>query len=145
MDTWTINTVNCIVNCPSFDFCVNTAVQEFTTVSEFENNGGSVSFPCNVSNSNISLTSNISDGNSCPEIITYSYDIWDDCLNYATCIVIYTVDDKIDPLITCPPDITLNCEMSIDTLITGSPLVSDNCGIDSLSYTDNFTLSCGKS
>lgn len=42
------------------------------------------------------------------EIIGY----WED--NFNTCMVVITVQDKIDPIIVCPPDLTVECGLHFD-------------------------------
>ncbi|MBX7164231.1 MAG: HYR domain-containing protein, partial [Saprospiraceae bacterium] len=50
-----------------------------------------------------------------------------------------TVEDKLAPVLVCVPDIVLTCGSSEDPINTGTPLVTDNCGIFTLSYKDNAT------
>lgn len=49
--------------------------------------------------------------------------------NYNDCMVEVTIQDKIAPEITCPPDIEITCEEDYnDPAVTGSPTVDDQCG-----------------
>ncbi|MEO6189946.1 MAG: T9SS type A sorting domain-containing protein [Saprospiraceae bacterium] len=48
-----------------------------------------------------------------------------------------TVEDKIAPRLTCPPNITVSCAAGISPSVTGVPVVIENCGGASLSYRDN--------
>ncbi len=58
-----------------------------------------------------------------------------------TCMVGVLVQDKLNPEIICPLDITLNCEEPIlDLSITGEPLVSDNCAVVDLTFSDSIDL-----
>jgi HYR domain-containing protein len=58
-----------------------------------------------------------------------------------SCMVEVIVQDKLNPLITCPPDTILDCEnYPVDPLVTGEPYVYDNCGIAEVSYTDSLDL-----
>ena len=48
---------------------------------------------------------------------------------YNECDVIVTVDDKLPPVITCPPDQVIDCQDDYwDLSIYGYPTVTDNCG-----------------
>ena len=49
------------------------------------------------------------------------------------------MEDKLAPVLVCVPDIVLTCGSSEDPINTGTPLVTDNCGIFTLSYKDNAT------
>ncbi|MEZ4963255.1 MAG: hypothetical protein R2830_25765 [Saprospiraceae bacterium] len=62
-----------------------------------------------------------------------------DCYgNTNSCMVQVFVQDKLPPAITCPADITINCSDPIPPPLsqTGSPVVLENCGIDTLIYAD---------
>lgn len=49
-----------------------------------------------------------------------------------------TVEDKLPPVLICPPDVTYTCGYSGSTPdCTGTPFVSDNCGSYSLTYYDD--------
>ncbi|MEO6190192.1 MAG: T9SS type A sorting domain-containing protein [Saprospiraceae bacterium] len=60
--------------------------------------------------------------------------------NTNECMVLVTVQDKIAPVITCPPNITVNCTVNIfDLSVTGRPVASDNCGNPTVTYKDDST------
>ena len=65
--------------------------------------------------------------------------------NSNICLVFVYVQDKFRPHITCPPDIRIDCGEDINDLnLTGAATAIDNCGIDTLGYSDNIELSgCG--
>jgi uncharacterized repeat protein (TIGR01451 family) len=71
--------------------------------------------------------SDVSDHNTCPEIITRTYRVYDGCLNHADAIQYIRVHDTIPPTIVCPQDVTRECGNVTDT---GTPIVSDNCTTD---------------
>lgn len=60
--------------------------------------------------------------------------------NANTCMVEVNTDDKIAPVVTCPPNITIECSAWIaggaPPSITGEPLVDENCFLDTLFYQD---------
>jgi hypothetical protein len=71
---------------------------------------------------------------SCPTVITRTWTFTDDAGNQSICDQIITVDDTTDPVITCPPDITFECEMGDP----GTATATDNCDSDpDVDYTDN--------
>ena len=66
--------------------------------------------------------------------------------NYNTCMVNVTVQDKLDFVLLCPADITVECGTDVDDLsITGDlGTILDNCGMGDSSYSDDPDLnSCG--
>ena len=75
----------------------------------------------------ITHVSDISDGNTCPEIITRTYRATDNSGNYADCVQVFTIFDNIAPGITCPANLTISCSDPLDPAFTGYPEVSDNC------------------
>jgi hypothetical protein len=58
----------------------------------------------------VAFVSDVSDGNMCPEMITRTYSITDVCGNSATVEQIITLNDLMDPTITCPADLVLECD-----------------------------------
>lgn len=57
--------------------------------------------------------------------------------NFNTCMVTVTVQDKINPVIACPDDITLDCGQDFNDLsLTGDASWADNCGTSTI---DRFT------
>ncbi|MDX1684648.1 MAG: T9SS type A sorting domain-containing protein [Saprospiraceae bacterium] len=55
--------------------------------------------------------------------------VYDQAGNYNDCMVEVSVQDKIAPVIECPPAITLHCtEDYTDDSVTGIPQVDDQCG-----------------
>lgn len=60
--------------------------------------------------------------------------------NSNECMILVTVQDKIAPTITCPPNRTLNCTANIfDLTVTGRPTTTDNCGTPTVTFTDDST------
>ena len=62
-----------------------------------------------------------------------------------SCMVIVHVQDKIDPIITCPDPITVDCTVDYtDLSITGEPTGFDNCGGTITGPFDNVNIGdCG--
>lgn len=71
--------------------------------------------------------------------------VWDTSGNFNECEVVAIIDDKINPVISCPPNIYIECDEDYTNLnLTGEPTATDNCGIDSVYYHDIVALnSCG--
>ncbi len=98
---------------------------------------------------NINLVTNVSDNcgqptvsflsdtgsGSCPQIITRTYRIQDDCGNFTDVNQLITVLDSIPPTATAPANIVVNCPANIPP--TNPGLVTnaiDNCGIPTVSF-----------
>ena len=64
--------------------------------------------------------------------------------NSNSCMVEATVQDELNPIITCPPPVTLDCNDDLNDLsLTGEPTVSDNCDA-TVTYNDNGSTDvCG--
>jgi len=67
--------------------------------------------------------------------------VFDAVGNYNDCVAQVSVHDNIYPIINCPPTAYIECEQDyLDTLLTGTPIVVDNCGVGSLSYSDSVSI-----
>ncbi len=77
--------------------------------------------------------------------VMVSLRVTDESGNSNTCMVIVNVQDKLDPVIECPPNITVDCGTDIEDLdITGLPTASDNCGNPTVTSNDSGSLNdCG--
>ena len=66
----------------------------------------------------------------------------DEAGNHNTCMVNVNVQDKLPFVLTCPPDITIDCNEDIDDLsVTGTVNeINDNCGSGTPTYTDEGDL-----
>ncbi len=87
----------------------------------------------------ISYNDNVVDGN-CPGNYTIerTWSAIDNCDNINSCVQIITVQDVTDPVITCPADLTVNCDESTDPSDTGSATATDNCGTPVIDHDDNI-------
>jgi microcystin-dependent protein len=73
----------------------------------------------------------------CPEeeTIQRTWTATDNCGNTASCLQIITIVDTTPPIITCPPDVTFECDNIGDP---GVPVSVDNCDPDvEISFEDN--------
>ncbi len=62
-----------------------------------------------------------------------------DTVNGNSCWGKLTVEDKSPPVLTCPRDTTITCDILDSPLNLGHPLVRENCGQFSLTYVDVTT------
>jgi hypothetical protein len=82
----------------------------------------------------------VSDGYSCPEVITRTYRATDATGNFAECTQTITLHDTERPVVTCAADITVSCEESTDPSNTGFATATDNCtDPQTVSYSDTET------
>ncbi len=65
----------------------------------------------------------------CPQeyTITRTWTAQDECGNTSSCVQIIEVVDTTPPIVTCPADVTLDCNDSIDPEDTGYAEATDNC------------------
>ncbi|HLF64064.1 MAG TPA: hypothetical protein VI603_09935, partial [Saprospiraceae bacterium] len=134
-----LDSMSPIITCPSDTTlqCNSEDFLPYQTLSLFIAAGGSASDDCALDESSFTLISELSDGLTCPETITRTYGVADNCGNFATCVQLITLIDTIPPSLTCPDDITLECFDGTDPESTGFAIVSDDCDSEpSLTYSD---------
>ncbi|PWH86467.1 LamG-like jellyroll fold domain-containing protein [Brumimicrobium oceani] len=122
------STVQCITNIPAPD--VNLITDEADN--------------CAV-NPIVTYEGDVSNGNTCPEIITRTYRITDDCGNFTDLIQLFTVKDTIPPTGTSPADTTVQCIEDLPAvdiaLVTG---VADNCTVNPVvTFVSDATIGSG--
>jgi len=86
----------------------------------------------------------VSDGLTCPETITRTYQATDVCGNAITCEQLILINDLSLPTITCPADVTIMVDalcVLVDTTIAdlGAPIIADNCDLVTFSYVDDLS------
>src|SRR5512133_3572952 len=75
--------------------------------------------------------------NPCSVVITRTWTATDNCGNASTCNQVITVVDVTAPVITCPADVTVNCEDPITPAALGTATALDNCdATPEITYTD---------
>jgi subtilisin-like proprotein convertase family protein len=79
--------------------------------------------------------------------IMVALQVWDDANmdgvignegdNVSLCMVEVTVEDKLPPAITCPADLTLECNADVEDLaVTGEPTIEGACSNNTATYQD---------
>jgi hypothetical protein len=68
-----------------------------------------------------------------------------DCAgNVNKCWSLANIEDKLPPVIHCPPNKTIACDQYLNLTLTGQATATDNCGVASITYTDVSNInSCG--
>ena len=135
-----------------FAFCSIDEYPPFTTFQEWVDAGGQASDNCGVDEESFRLLSEVSDGETCPETVTRTYEIADLCGNVTTCQQIIIINDLEDPVLNCPADLAAVCDIAefppyetyADFTDAGGT-ATDNCAIDEASFTllsEESTGSC---
>ena len=108
---------------------------------EFTAAGGNATDNCGVDESSFTLLSEVSDGATCPETVTRTYQIADLCGNLTTCEQRIVIDDDINPTLSCPGDLTAVCDISevppyasYRDFEGAGGSSSDNCAVDTSSF-----------
>ncbi len=122
--------------------CAISEQPAYTTYAEFTAAGGTASDNCGIDDGSFTLLSEVSDGNTCPEVITRTYQIADHCGNLATATHLITIDDNVNRTLTAPASLTAVCAIPEQPAYTtyaeftaAGGTASDNCGIDEGSFT----------
>jgi hypothetical protein len=77
------------------------------------------------------------------EVITRTWTATDASTNSSTCTQIITVLDTVDPVISCPVDMTLECGDDTSPANTGTATGTDLCGAVTVSFVDTSSSGCG--
>ena len=113
-----IGTVECITLVPS----------AYANYAALVSAGGNATDNCNIVPGSFTHVSDVSDGNSCPEIITRTYSIDDVAWNTGTAVQLITVDDNTPPTASNPAPVSVQCIASVPvpniSVVTDE---ADNC------------------
>ncbi|RFC53657.1 HYR-like domain-containing protein [Brumimicrobium aurantiacum] len=113
--------------------CSILEVPPYASLTDFENDGGSASSSSNMNivPGTFTLVSEISDGMYCPETVTRTYSVKDDCGNVATATQLVIIHDQINPTGTAPADVTVQCIGDVPSVdITAITDEADNCTVN---------------
>lgn len=147
------DSIDPVITCPADEVfeCTGELPPMPQTYADFQSAGGSASDNCQLDET--TFTANESVSGVCPRLITRTYTIADECGNIGMCTQTISIDDQVDPVITCPGDIMLECLGDVPPLlstyndfINGGGSVSDNCVLDELSFNaeENESGTCPK-
>jgi gliding motility-associated-like protein len=92
----------------------------------------------------ITFVSDVSDGNTCPETITRTYNVSDACGNSINVTQQIIINDDISPTASNPPNLTLQCALEVpspDTSIITD--ATDNCGTVTIAFVSDNTINNG--
>ncbi len=122
-----------IVTCPpAVTVGCTDPIPTFTSIADFLAAGGTIVDDC--AGVTIAITNEVVSVGTCPvsQVITYTYEIADLCGNVGSCdFEVNVVTDQLPVILTCPPDVILECGMSTDTADLGVPVFEPNpCGIN---------------
>ena len=71
--------------------------------------------------------------------ITITFTVTDECGNSISTSANYSIIDTIDPILTIPANVTVECDEDTSTTSTGIATASDDCSTPSVSFTDVVT------
>ena len=132
---------------PTFTVPVDVTVDCSTDLDDLANLGDVIdeSDDCSFVSLEATYTDIIENGTPCPgeSRITRVWMLMDACNNTSRDTQIITFIDTLAPVFVFPDDVTLSCESSIDTLVTGSPSGGvDNCDpfIIAPTFTDSLAV-----
>src|SRR5207244_1993045 len=95
--------------------------------------------------STVSITHSDATTNGCGGAygILRTWTATDDCGNSSSCTQVIKVVDTTPPVITCPPNKTLECPADTRTNNTGVATATDTCSTVTITYSDVTTTGCG--
>jgi hypothetical protein len=123
------------INCPT-----DTTVECSTSTEPASTGTATATDVCDAS-VDITYADSITPG-ACPQehTITRTWTGTDDCGLSDTCAQTIQIVDTTAPLITCPADITIECDEPTDPSHTGNPTTADNCDSSpTITYSDVST------
>ncbi len=87
---------------------------------------------------NITITfSDTKSGTPCDSTIIRTWTASDNCGNTSSCTQSITKKDNVAPAITCPANVSVACNSSTATLVTGQASATDNCKTNiTIAYSD---------
>lgn len=101
------------------------------------NTGGAIGTDLCDSGVDISYSDDSLSVDLCNFVIQRTWTATDDCGNVAQCVQSISILDSTDPIISCPADVTIQCDESTEPSYTGEPIFTDNCDANlDVSYSD---------
>ena len=88
----------------------------------------------------VAFVSDVSDGNTCPEVITRTYSVTDSCGNSINVEQTITVNDIIDPSASNPAPVVVACITDVPaadiSVVTDE---ADNCGTPEVAFVSDVS------
>jgi len=130
-----------IIACPiTPDSSCTMMTSTYETLDEFIGAGGQVMDNCGIDSSSYTVVSQTVT-TDCPQLVTTVYSISDSCGNTSTCTTSMMITDDVPPMISCPGDTLVTCDdlvpvayATLDEFIAAGGVVSDDCTLDSMSF-----------
>nr|MCU0472508.1 HYR domain-containing protein [Bacteroidales bacterium] len=125
--------------------CISDVPVAYANYAAFTGAGGSASDNCSIDVLSFILLSEVDDGNTCPKLITRTYQIADVSGNTVTCTQTITVDDNINPTASNPAPVSVSCTSGIPVpniaVVTDE---ADNCGVPVVAFVSDVSngLTC---
>jgi uncharacterized protein affecting Mg2+/Co2+ transport len=91
----------------------------------------------------ISYSDSISNTCGGTRVITRTWTAFDQCGNLANAIQTITVRDITPPILSVPPNVTLDCPANTAPSNTGVATATDSCSAVTVSFTDSLSNNCG--
>jgi len=127
--------------------CISEVPPYFNYLYQYINSGGKVSSDCGIDTTTFAFVNDSSDMQTCPETIYRTYKVTDSCGTILSCTHIIIINDVTPPEINCPLDDAAECLSSlthdfatIKEFIDAGGSISDNCVIDSATFTYSTTI-----
>jgi len=111
--------------------CVADVPAAYTDLATFQAAGGTATDSCSPTLTFVQ-TSDSGLVGSCPGKVTRVYRATDACGNFAECTQTITVADTIAPVLTCVPNMRVECGVSLDPATIGGATATDNCATNVL-------------
>src|SRR5262249_36320308 len=106
------------------------------------NNTGSASATDTCGIPTISYVDAVTNNCSGTRVIARTWTAVDECGNSTNRVQTITVRDTTKPVLSCPPDVTLDCPADTSTNNTGVAIAQDACSQVILRYADAVTNGC---
>ena len=129
-----------VLTCPPTDtaVCDISEIPPYATLADFLAAGGTATDSCGINDTTFTLLFETITG-TCPQVVTRQYFVTDFCGNSGgLCTQTIIVLDTIAPMISCPGELSAQCDISevpayavLDSFLAAGGTVDDNCGIDS--------------
>lgn len=158
--TITLDVTPPVINCPPALAAVCSIAEQpaYASFAQFTGAGGSASDETSLNTGSFVLLSEVSNGGTCPEIVTRTYQIADACGHTSTCSQTITIHDLVAPVFSAPPaNIAVQCPTDVPAMtslnytdncnpagsVLGTDVSDGNTCPETITRTWNYTDACG--